>query len=193
MPSAESTGPVYTIGHSTRTIEEFGALLSESAIRIVADVRSIPRSRRHPQFNIDVLPGSLSDRDVRYDHLAALGGRRHRARDAAPSPNTYWEHPAFRNYADYAMTDSFKHGMAQLRELAAVGACAVMCSEAVWWRCHRRIISDYLLSEGFEVLHILGPNRTEAATLTPEAEQQPDGTLIYRGGSAAVQHTLFNE
>jgi uncharacterized protein (DUF488 family) len=179
MISAPGAGTVHTIGHSTHVIGEFRVLLSEAAIQVVADVRSIPRSRRNPQFNIEVLPRSLADFGIRYQHIAELGGRRHRPRDAPPSPNTFWRNESFRNYADYAMTDGFGIGMARLRDVAALGNCAIMCSEAVWWRCHRRIISDYLLAQGFEVLHILGSHQIDVAILTPSANRLPDGTLVY--------------
>jgi uncharacterized protein (DUF488 family) len=171
---------VYTIGHSTRTIPEFGALLGESAIQVVADVRAIPRSRTNPQFNLDVLPGSLEEFGIGYQHFPELGGRRHHPRGAPPSPNTFWRNDSFRNYADYAATDAFNVGFARLRDLATGRRCVIMCSEAVWWRCHRRIISDYLLAVGIPVLHILGPGKIDAATLTPNAQQLGNGTLIYR-------------
>jgi len=172
--------PVYTIGHSTRTIAEFAALLGESAIEVVADVRSIPRSRTNPQFNLDVLPHSLAELGVGYRHFLELGGRRHHARGAPPSPNTFWRNESFRNYADYASTDAFNGGLTRLRELADGQRCAIMCSEAVWWRCHRRIISDYLLAQGIPVMHIMGAGRIDPATFTPNAHQLRNGTLVYR-------------
>jgi uncharacterized protein (DUF488 family) len=172
--------PVYTIGHSTRTIPEFGALLGESGIEVVADVRAIPRSRTNPQFNLEVLPVSLAELGIGYRHFPELGGRRHHPRGAPPSANTFWRNDSFRNYADYAATDPFKAGFTRLRDLAGGQRCAIMCSEAVWWRCHRRIISDYLLAEGMPVLHIMGPGKTDAATLTPNAHRESDGTLVYR-------------
>ena len=172
--------PVYTIGHSTRTIPEFGALLGESAIEVVADVRAIPRSSTNPQFNLDVLPVSLEEFGIGYQHFPELGGRRHHPRGAPPSPNTFWSNASFRNYADYAATADFKVGFFRLRELAARERCAIMCSEAVWWRCHRRIISDYLLAQAIPVVHIMGPGKTDAATLTPNAHKLRNGTLVYR-------------
>ena len=171
---------VYTIGHSTRTIADFGALLKEPGIQLVVDVRAIPRSRTNPQFNLEALPGSLADFGIGYQHIPELGGRRHRSRDAPPSPNTFWQNESFRNYADYAATDAFNVGFMRLRELADVQRCAIMCSEAVWWRCHRRIISDYLLAQGIAVLHIMGPHKIEPATLTPSAHRLTDGSLVYR-------------
>jgi uncharacterized protein (DUF488 family) len=164
-----------------RPIAEFGALLSEFGIQMVVDVRAIPRSRTNPQFNRELLPGSLAEIGVRYEHIPELGGRRRRQRDAQPSPNTFWRNESFRNYADYAATDTFKAGMSRLRELAMSRSCAIMCSETLWWRCHRRIISDYLIAAGMPVVHIMGPNKIEPATLTPNAQQLPNGTLVYRG------------
>jgi uncharacterized protein (DUF488 family) len=171
---------VYTIGHSTRPIADFGALLSEAEIQLVVDVRAIPRSRTNPQFNLDVLPTSLADFGIGYQHIPELGGRRHRARDAPPSANTFWRNESFRNYADYAATDAFDVGFTRLRELADLKRCAIMCSEAVWWRCHRRIISDYLLAQGIPVFHIMGPHKMDSATLTPNAQRLSNGTLVYR-------------
>jgi len=168
-----------TIGHSTRSIAEFVSLLGEADVGLVADVRSIPRSRTNPQFNSDVLPASLAEAGVAYRHLAELGGRRHRPQNAPPSPNEFWRNESFRNYADYAETAAFTAGLATLEELARQYRCAVMCAEAVWWRCHRRIISDYLLARGIPVLHIMGHNRIEPAALTPGARQLAGGALIY--------------
>jgi uncharacterized protein (DUF488 family) len=155
-------------------------LLGESGIELVADVRAIPRSRTNPQFNLDVLPDSLGEFGIGYEHFPELGGRRHHPRGAPPSPNTFWHNDSFRNYADYATTDAFNVGLARLRDLAASRRCAIMCSEAVWWRCHRRIISDYLLAQGVPVMHIMGPGKTDTATLTPAAHKLDNGTLVYR-------------
>ncbi len=146
---------------------------------LVGDVRSIPRSRAMPQFNQDTLPDSLTALDIAYRHLPALGGRRHHPRGAPPSLNTYWRVMAFRHYADYAQTDSFRAGLDELYALARDYRCAIMCAEAVWWRCHRRIIADYLLAGGTQVEHIIGPDHIVAATLTPGALVQADGTLRY--------------
>jgi uncharacterized protein (DUF488 family) len=169
--------PFFTIGHSTRSIAEFTALLETAEVKSLADVRTIPRSRTNPQFNADVLPDSL--RPIEYTHIAALGGLRGRRRDETPSPNTFWENQSFRNYADYAATPAFCEGLAQLRAIGRERRCAIMCAEAVWWRCHRRIIADYLLSEGEQVFHIMGPDRIEPAKLTPAAHRIENGTLIY--------------
>ena len=172
---------VFTIGHSTRTVAEFISLLREAAVERVVDVRSIPRSRTNPQFNTEALRESLAAAGIGYVHLSALGGRRGRRRDAAPSPNQLWRNEAFRNYADYAMTGAFRAGLDQLKDMASRERCAVMCAEAVWWRCHRRIISDYLLADGLAVAHVMGPGRIDPATPTPGAHRLPDGALRYSG------------
>src|SRR3974390_602530 len=168
MLQAENA-PVYTFGHSTRSIAEFAALLGECAIQTVVDVRAIPRSRTNPQFNSDTLPAALAQNGIGYEHLPALGGRRHRPYGAPPSPNTFWRNDSFRNYADYAATDAFRSGYTRLRALASNSHCTLMCAESLWWRCHRRIIGDYLLADGTPVCHIMGPHKVEPATLTPNA------------------------
>lgn len=169
----------FTIGHSTRTIVEFVDLLIESEIDFVADVRSMPRSRTNPQFNANTLGEALTLSQIAYEHVAELGGRRGKARGAAPSPNTYWRVIGFRNYADYALTPLFASGLAHLRERGREHRCAIMCAEAVWWRCHRRIISDYLLAAGERVMHVLGPSHVDEAYLTPGAVVRADGKIIY--------------
>jgi uncharacterized protein (DUF488 family) len=176
---------VYTIGHSTRPIAEFLALLEQVAVNMVVDVRSIPRSRTNPQFNTDALPETLSVAGISYRHLPALGGLRHRKKGAAPSINTFWRVAAFRNYADYAATEAFRTGINELRALSRDNCCAIMCAEAVWWRCHRRIIADYLLTQGVPVMHIMGLNKIDPATLTLGARALPDGTLVYSASDAA--------
>jgi uncharacterized protein (DUF488 family) len=173
------TSTFFTIGHSTRTVAEFVDLLHESAVDLVVDVRSIPRSRTNPQFNRDSLPASLAPWQIGYEHTAELGGLRGRKRGAGPSPNGYWQVSSFRNFADYALTPPFAVGLAQLRALSDMHRCAIMCAEAVWWRCHRRIIADYLLAAGEEVLHILGAGHVDLASLTPGALVTAPGTIIY--------------
>ncbi|SEK05495.1 DUF488 domain-containing protein [Paraburkholderia diazotrophica] len=169
----------FTVGHSTHPLGEFIDLLTGAEVETVVDVRSIPRSRTNPQFNRETLPDALGRKHMGYIHLAGLGGRRSRSKGDAPSPNGYWTHPAFRNYADYAMSAAFRDALAQLLELGHQRRCVIMCSEAVWWRCHRRIIADYLLQRGETVLHIMNAGRVEPATMTPGAQPQLDGTLIY--------------
>ena len=175
--------PFFTIGHSTRSLDEFMGLLEASDIELLVDVRSFPRSRTNPQFNVDTLPDALAAHGIEYCHLRELGGRRGKSQRTESSANGYWTHPAFRNYADYACTATFAEGLAALLELGARKRCAIMCSEAVWWRCHRRIITDYLLSRGKTVRHILGDRHVDAATMTPSAQPQPDGTIIYPAGT----------
>ena len=176
---SQAMSTIFTIGHSTRAIAEFVALLRQVAVDLLVDVRSIPRSRTNPQFNADALPEALVDAGITYCHLPALGGLRHRTAAAMPSPNTLWRVAAFRNYADYAATDAFRKGLDELRTLARDNCCAIMCAEAVWWRCHRRIIADYLLADGVPVAHIMGHNKIDPAKLTPGARSLPGGTLIY--------------
>jgi len=169
----------FTIGHSTRTLAEFASLLRQVDVTLLVDVRSIPRSRAAPQFNGDTLPVSLAADGLGYQHLRALGGRRHHRKGASPSLNVYWRVAAFRNYADYAETGEFRAGLDDLRALARGHRCAIMCAEAVWWRCHRRIIADYLLADGTRVEHIMGTCQVVPATLTPGARAMADGALRY--------------
>ena len=155
------------------------ALLREENVTLLVDVRSIPRSRTTPQFNADTLPDFLAAEGIAYRHLPALGGRRHHRKGAPPSPNQFWHVAAFRNYADYAETEDFRAGLQALLELARNDRCAIMCAEAVWWRCHRRIIADYLLAAGMCVEHILGRGHLVPATLTPGALVTAGGTVRY--------------
>jgi uncharacterized protein (DUF488 family) len=182
---------IYTIGHSTRPVAEFIDLLHEVGADCAVDVRSIPRSRTNPQYNADVLPQSLAAAQIDYRHLRALGGLRPRRKLDAPSPNTLWHNQSFQNYADYAQTEAFRAGLDELRALAQTRRCALMCAEAVWWRCHRRIIADYLLTAGIPVAHIMGPGKIERATLTPGAQIAADGTLVYPA-AAPDQADLFS-
>ena len=169
---------IFTVGHSTRSSNELNALLLEAQVHCLVDVRSIPRSRTNPQFDSDSLRESLAAAGIDYVQIAALGGRRGRSKQGS-SPNTLWRVEAFRNYADYAVTEPFRAGLGQLETLSASQTCAIMCAEALWWRCHRRIIADYLLAAGIEVAHIMGPGKIEPATLTPGARPMADGTLLY--------------
>ena len=174
-----TTSTFFTIGHSTRTVAEFVDLLRESNVDLVVDVRSMPRSRTNPQFNLETLPEGLARWQIGYRHVAELGGLRGKQRLAKSSPNPYWRVRSFRNYADYALTEPFAAGLAQLREQGSQHRCTIMCAEAVWWRCHRRIITDYLLAAGEQVMHILGPSQVEEARLTPGAVLRDDGTVVY--------------
>lgn len=170
----------FTIGHSNRSLDEFIGLLAESRIERVVDVRAFPRSRTNPQFNIDTLPAALAAHGVDYEHLTTLGGRRGRSTEqVAPEVNGHWSHKSFHNYADYALSPEFRQGLEHLLAEGARQRCAVMCSEAVWWRCHRRIISDYLLARGETVLHIMAPGRIDPAKPNDGAEAHADGTITY--------------
>ncbi|MFD2647633.1 DUF488 family protein [Devosia albogilva] len=173
--------PFFTIGHSTRSLEEFAALLRQSDIRHLVDVRTVPRSRTNPQFNLDTLGASLAPYQIGYGHIAGLGGLRGRQKPADESANALWRNQSFRNYADYTQSDAFREGLGQLIELGTTGRAAIMCAEAVWWRCHRRIIADHLLARGFSVFHIMGPDDVPAATLTPGAMVGGNG-VTYPGG-----------
>jgi len=139
----------------------------------------MPRSRTNPQFNQEILAGTLQPCQIGYEHISELGGLRGKSRSAAPSPNAYWRVRGFRNYADYALTAPFAAGLARLRERGADRRCVIMCAEAVWWRCHRRIIADYLLAAGEQVMHILGKSHVDVASLTPGAVVRTDGTVVY--------------
>ena len=174
--------PFFTIGHSTRSIPEFVDLLQTAEVRLVVDVRTVPRSRANPQFNRDALPDSLSRHQIGYEHVAALGGLRGRQRREIPSRNDFWDNDSFRNYADYALTEPFRSGLARLRELGAERRAAIVCAEAVWWRCHRRIIADYLIASGEAVFHILGRNHIEPAQMTGAAKPGAAGALTYPAG-----------
>jgi uncharacterized protein (DUF488 family) len=176
------TGELFTIGHSTRTLDELIAILREAGVTRLADVRAIPRSRMHPQFNVDTLPAALADAGIDYRHMPSLGGRRAAPRGAS-SRNTLWRVQAFRNYADYAQTPAFRRGLDDLARLAAERPTAIMCAEAVWWRCHRRIVTDYMLAAGWHVVHLMAPGQRQDAALTPGAVPQADGSIEYRTDS----------
>ena len=184
---------IWTIGHSTRTIDEFVSLLKENEIRLLVDVRTWPSSKRYPQFNKDTLAESLTVNEIRYEHFPELGGKRKSKPD---SRNTAWRNASFRGYADYMETEQFQKGIERLFaltrsdglgsgrnqndgwEAVAPYRIAIMCAEAVWWRCHRSLIADYLKARGVEVLHILGTNKVEPHPYTPAA-RIVNGELSY--------------
>lgn len=171
--------PFFTIGHSKRPVSEFVGLLEVAEIQLVGDVRTIPKSRANPQYDLSVLPKTLKEFEIEYEHLPELGGLRSRSADVVTSVNAFWENPSFHNYADYAMGEEFRVGLSRLLDLGGDKRCVIMCAEAVWWRCHRRIIADYLLAFGSTVFHILGKGRTERARMTPGAILGSTGTPSY--------------
>jgi uncharacterized protein (DUF488 family) len=200
---------IWTIGHSTRAIDEFISLLKGNEIKVLVDVRAWPGSKRYPQFNKDALAESLNAHGIRYEHFPELGGKRKSKPD---SRNTAWRNASFRGYADYMETEQFQKGIERLLDVAAQGAAvrhrtdspwrtwaaaevkhdgweavtpcaiAIMCAEAVWWRCHRSLIADYLKARGIEVMHILGANKVEPHPYTPAA-RIVNGELSYEAAS----------
>ena len=167
---------IWTIGHSTRSIDDFVWLLQQNAIKVVADVRMFPGSKRYPQFVREALTKSLSEHAIRYEHFSELGGRR---KPNADSRNTAWRNASFRGYADYMETEQFTKGIERLLALSReAGPTTIMCAEAVWWRCHRALISDYLKSIGIEVIHILDAKKIESHPFT-SAARIVDGKLSY--------------
>src|SRR5579883_997071 len=166
-----------TIGHSTHPIEEFLELLRMHAIQLLVDVRTIPWSLAYPQFGSDQLPGALQGAGIAYLHLEALGGLRHPRKD---SPNTGWRNTSFRGYADYMATPAFRAGLAELEARARRQPTAIMCAEAVPWRCHRSLIADALTVAGWRVIHIMGKHTAREHTLTPFLRVE-DETLLYPG------------
>nr|WP_241022248.1 DUF488 domain-containing protein [Burkholderia sp. Ac-20353] len=179
--------PFFTIGHSDRTLDDFIGLLNDADIGMLADVRKMPRSRTNPQFNETTLPVALAAFDIGYEHVAALGGLRGKTRSVPDDVNGFWTNDSFHRYADYALSAEFRAGLDHLIAQGHRQRCAVMCAEAVWWRCHRRIVTDYLIARGETVFHIMGPNRLEPARLTPGAVVQPDGTIVYPRGEAGAE------
>jgi uncharacterized protein (DUF488 family) len=175
MPDAAN---VFTIGHSNRPLDDFIALLRDTRIACVVDVRRFPGSRAMPQYDGDALRQSLSTAGVDYVHMPVLGGRRERA-PRGDARNALWENPGFRAYADYALTAPFRAALRELEARLHRQRCALMCAEAAWWRCHRRIITDYLLVAGFRVVHILAPGTLhDAVVLTPGAQPTAAG-IVY--------------
>ncbi len=176
--SAASVPDFLTIGHSNRSLEEFIDLLRDSGAEVVVDVRKLPGSNANPQFNEDVLGDALAAVGIELRRLDGLTGRRPVSRDVPFEVNGWWENRSFHNYADHALGAEFAADIAVLLDWGDERRCAVMCSEAVWWRCHRRIIADYLLAHDREVLHVLGPGQTAEAVLSSGAvvEGGPGGS-----------------
>jgi uncharacterized protein (DUF488 family) len=161
-------------------------MLREADVDLLVDVRSYPRSRRNPQFNIETLPSALIAAGIAYCHVPTLGGRRGASLPPERSPNQAWREPGFRNYADYALGAKFHEGLDVLLAAARTKRPAIMCAEAVWWQCHRRIITDYLLVSGVLVRHIINPGKIQDATLTAGAELFEDGTIRYPPPQASL-------
>jgi uncharacterized protein (DUF488 family) len=166
---------IWTVGHSTRPIQEFIAILESFLIELLIDVRSYPGSRKYPQFNIENLSVSLQENGIEYIHMKELGGRR---RPKKNSKNTAWKNDAFKGYADYMETEDFKNGMDKLAGFALTKRSSIMCAEALWWRCHRSLLSDYLKLNGWNVHHIMGINKSEEHRYTKPAKIR-QGELFY--------------
>jgi uncharacterized protein (DUF488 family) len=183
MPQASRQGEpepaiIFSLGHSTHPLEELLALLREHHIAALVDVRSFPGSRRWPQFNRAALAESIPAAGVQYHWLKELGGRRHGA--PAGSPHVAWQLPAFRAYADYTASAEFAHGLQELTAIGRRSRTAFMCSEGLWWRCHRRIISDHLTILGWQVMHIMPDGKLVRHTLTPFARVEHDNIIYDR-------------
>ena len=174
---------IWTIGHGTRSTDEFLAILREARVVTLVDVRTFPGSRRHPQFGKDALRASLGDAGIAYMHLPGLGGRR----DPRPdSPHTALRVEAFRGYADHMSTPEFQTDLARLAAVATATTTAYMCAETLWWRCHRRMLSDLLAAGGWEVTHLLDPGKSEPHRLWDVA-RVADGVLVYDGGAIPLE------
>jgi len=166
--------PVFTIGHSSRSIPEFAELLKAGNVQLVVDVRKMARSRSNPQYNEDVVADELAPYQIGYMRIAELGGLRRKSA-VARDVNAYWQNRSFQNYADYALSEEFKTGLNRLLEISAEKKTAIMCAEAVWWRCHRRIIADYLIHSGRDVFHLMSVGQVPRAALTEAALPAADG------------------
>jgi len=169
---------LYTIGHSTRTLDELVSALKAHGIETLVDIRAFPMSRRLPHFNREALEQTLPEQSIRYVWMQALGGYRKAVHE--DSPHTALRNVSFRNYADYTLTPEFERAAAELLEFAGTSRTAYMCAERVYFRCHRMIVSDWLMAHGHEIFHLDGPGPTRPHRLLPEA-RVIDGQLIYRG------------
>jgi uncharacterized protein (DUF488 family) len=171
---------LWTVGHSTHAPDAFAALLERHGIETLADVRRVPGSRRHPHFRDEALAAWLPARGVGYRHLPGLGGWR---RPSPESPNGAWRNSSFRAYADFALTLDFRDALAELGRIAEASRTAIMCSEALWWRCHRRLVADRLVAMGNVVCHIGADGTASVHELPPFARVQADGAVLYPAGS----------
>lgn len=163
--------PIFTVGHSNRTIEQFVTLLRAGEVDTLVDVRSVGKSKHNPQFNAEVLPQALKQYNIDHEMMIDLGGRRTRVETADPCTNDFWNNQRFHNYADYTHTDNFLSALARLEQLATNHRVAIMCAEAVWWRCHRRFITDYLIDRGHDVFHLMGTHYVYQAEINPAAQR----------------------
>ena len=170
--------PFFTIGHSTRSIGDFVDLLRVGAVETVIDIRTVPRSRTNPQYNEDPLADALAPYQIGHRRIAALGGLRGRTREVAPEVNGWWSNRSFHNYADHALSGAFAAGLAELVAIGRERRIAMMCSEAVWWRCNRRIVADHLIAAGEEVFHLMDGGRADPARLSLGARVE-GGLLTY--------------
>ena len=169
-PAREDHGlpPIHTIGHSTRAIADFAAMLRAAEVDLLVDIRRVPRSRRNPQYNLEILPIELVDYGIGHMRIAELGGLRH-ASDVPADVNAFWTNRSFHSYADYALSESFQEGLERLLRASVARRTAIMCAEAVWWRCHRRIVADYLINAGRAVFHLMGKSNAQQASMTGAA------------------------
>ncbi|WP_441280760.1 DUF488 domain-containing protein [Tardiphaga sp. 862_B3_N1_1] len=170
------TNPIFTVGHSKWSIDEFVEILRYGSVELIVDIRKIPRSRANPQFNSVALTNALSERRIAYRRIEELGGLRTRSNSVSPEVNGFWINASFHNYADYALSNEFRRGLLQLEMLSLERRCAVMCSEALWWRCHRRFVADYLLNDGRAVYHLMSKTRADIAVINPAAKRH--GALL---------------
>ncbi|HXH39827.1 MAG TPA: DUF488 domain-containing protein [Thermoanaerobaculia bacterium] len=178
--------PIHTIGHSTRSLDELVALLGGHGIGLLADIRRFPGSKRYPHFASEAMAAWLPEHGIAYMHMPALGGRR---KPRADSPNTAWRNEQFRAYADYMATDEFRAAVDKLVFLGEQQRVAIMCAEAVPWRCHRNLVADELTRRGIEVLHIIGHDPAKRHVLNPNARVEDDH-LVYPLAQPAEQQTL---
>lgn len=178
--------PFFTVGHSNRGIGDFIDLLRAGGVEKIIDVRTVPRSRYNPQYNTDTLPATLAAHDIGYEHMPALGGLRPKSETVAADINGFWENGSFHNYADYALSPAFGTALDRLIAQGRRQRCAVMCAEAVWWRCHRRLIADYLLARGEKVFHLMDGNKIDPARMTESARPRGDGSLAYPAAQTSL-------
>lgn len=175
------TRPSYTIGHSNRGPQTVIAMLKDAQVAMLADVRAFPRSRSNPAINVDRFPERLQRSNIDYRHFPSFGGRRKKQLDVDDAVNGFWRVQSFHNYADYELSEEFRSAIREVEQIGAERSVTFMCSEAVWWRCHRRLITDHLLARGHRVIHLMAPDRTQDAVLTQGAVVQPDGCVTYPG------------